>query len=210
MLVNKEGEMVYSTLTDENGEFIFKEIPFDNQYLIMTEEYLPEAKMVIYKNGNNIVTLKSKDDKQFVKVLEEEETVEEPVEDEYIKETIKDYREYFIYNAISINTDNVYFTQFIEELTTLLKKNDQLKLTIDASASKVPTYKYSNNSNLASTRGKSAKNSIISALSKKGIDTKRITFTLNVGVNGPKYKNDAKSNKVVYEKYQYVFVKVNI
>ena len=210
MLVNKEGEMVYSTLTDENGEFIFKEIPFDNQYLIMTEKYLPEAKMVIHKNGNNIVTLKSKDDKQFVKVLEEEETVEEPVEDEYIKETIKDYREYFIYNAISINTDNVYFTQFIEELTTLLKKNDQLKLTIDASASKVPTYKYSNNSNLASTRGKSAKNSIISALSKKGIDTKRITFTLNVGVNGPKYKNDAKSNKVVYEKYQYVFVKVNI
>jgi len=205
MLVNKEGEIVSSTITDKNGSFIFKEIPFNNQYLIMTEKYLAEAKMVIHTNDKKTVTLRSKDNKQFVEILEEEE----PVEVDFIKETIKDYREYFIYNAISINTDNVYFTQFIEELTSLLKKKDRLNLTIDASASKVPTYKYSNNSNLARIRGNSAKKSIISALAKKGIDTKRITFTLNVGVNGPKYKNDAKSNKVVYEKYQYVFVKVN-
>ena len=107
-----------------------------------------------------------------------------------------------------LNCNNIYYNQFIEGLIILLDQKDVVKLTIEASASKVPTYKYNSNNNLASIRGSSAKKLITSSLAKKGIDTNRITFSMTSGVSGPKYKNDAKSNKVVYEKYQYVFVKV--
>lgn len=197
MLVNGSGQVVYTTQTNENGEFDFKEIPFDNQYFIMTDKYLPEAEMIIFKDGETIAILKSNNKNQFIEIKK----------DDYIKETIDDYREYFIYNAKSINTDNVYFTQFIEGLVSKLNNQQEVQLQIEASASKVPTIKYSTNSNLASIRGNSAKIAIRTALTKKGIDPNQLTISISAAVNGPKYNNDAGSNKVVYEKYQYVFVR---
>ncbi|PPR19385.1 MAG: hypothetical protein CFH43_00211 [Proteobacteria bacterium] len=86
-------------------------------------------------------------------------------------------------------------------------ESHELYPQIEASASKVPTIKYSTNSNLASIRGNSAKIAIRAALTKKGIDPNQLTISISAAVNGPKYHNDAGSNKVVYEKYQYVFVR---
>ena len=53
---------------------------------------------------------------------------------------------------------------------------------------------------------KGAKKLILSSLNQKGISVKNIKISIDSKVTGPTYQADATSNKVVYEKYQYIFM----
>ena len=61
-----------SPTTNENGEFTFNSLPFELDYIIESEVELVEAEMKIYKEGEEVATLISDDNKQYVKVQPEE------------------------------------------------------------------------------------------------------------------------------------------
>ena len=242
MLVNDKGETLYTTTTNELGEFTFKSLPFELDYIIESEIELVEAEMKIFKEGEEIATLTSDENNQYINIqstekeednLAEEETkqaieeatkkvqdlikiaeeeAKQKAEEEKLSlqneviETLDNYREYFIYNKIKIDTKNIYYNQFIEGVIVQLKNNETISIQIEASASTVPTKKYNTNKNLAQIRGQEAKKLILSSLSQKGISTNNVAISIDSKVNGPTYQDDATSNKIVYEKYQYIFM----
>jgi len=72
----------------------------------------------------------------------------------------------------------------------------------------VPTKTFGSNQNLAKKRAESAKSTITSSLTSKGIDKDNIVFNAIIqGVNGPKYNSDY-TNKNIYEKYQFVIITI--
>ena len=65
-LLNKDGEVVFTTIADKNGLFSFKNLPYENSYTIMTEEFLPGVKLLITNEGNVVAVMKSDADGQYV------------------------------------------------------------------------------------------------------------------------------------------------
>lgn len=116
-----------------------------------------------------------------------------------------DFTRYFGYNLNDVSEDDAGFTQLIDKISTKTATG-KVTVTIDASASTVPTKMFSSsNKRLAADRAKIAKKVILEALSKKNIDGSKVSVGITSGVNGPKYRHDAKDESK-YQHYQYVKV----
>jgi hypothetical protein len=119
----------------------------------------------------------------------------------------KKFEMYFKYNVFETDVNDAPFKEFIENIYKLYSANGQIKLSIYASASNVPTTKFKSNTDLAKNRADNAKSQLIKALKDKGVDESKIVFEkVNGRVGGPKYKGDYIENKAEYEKYQFVKV----
>ncbi|CAG5080928.1 OmpA family protein [Parvicella tangerina] len=67
LLLDEDGNIVQRTTTDENGNFIFKKLPSDQNYTIKTMEYSEDLELYIYNNSDQVTaTLASDADGQFV------------------------------------------------------------------------------------------------------------------------------------------------
>jgi hypothetical protein len=116
-----------------------------------------------------------------------------------------DFTRYFGYNLNDVSEDDAGFTQLIDKIIAKTASGT-VNLTIDASASNVPTKLFSSsNKRLAGNRAKTAKQVILEALTKKNIDPSKVSVEITSGVNGPLYAHDAKDESK-YQRYQYVKV----
>lgn len=131
----------------------------------------------------------------------------------YIKgEVVKDmpkpvvFSATYVYNGKNIEERNTGFAEFATSVASLMrKKNGSVEVIIESSASKVPTKKYKDNSQLATERAKSAKDQLMAAIKAEGLDVNNLKFNEPaILVQGPDYKKDYEKNKAEYEKYQYV------
>lgn len=114
------------------------------------------------------------------------------------------YDIYFKYNVYEIDPQSERFNSFISDVKSQVDAKGRVTLTIESSASHVPTRKFSTNKKLAESRSAEAKEKMISALRAKGIDESKVTFKQKNSVQGPAYNHDFDTNKSAYEKYQYV------
>ncbi len=113
----------------------------------------------------------------------------------------------FKYNKKDIARNTGEFGAFIDALYNCISQNPKYEISIEASASTVPTQTYKTNENLVHVRATTAHDNILKALIQKGIKESDIVFSpIQERVQGPEYKNDAVKNKAVYEQYQYVKV----
>jgi len=121
---------------------------------------------------------------------------------------IASYQEYFNYNIKSVNTSAAKYLDMLNKAVKQANTASKISVEIESSASHVPTKTYGTNSNLASKRANDAKEKIIKSLIDKGVKMENIIITnVNSNVSGPKYNSDF-NNKSVYEKYQYVIIKI--
>ncbi len=66
-LIDEDGNIAFSTLTDDHGNFDFKNIPLDKNYILTTKEI--DEKLILFmfdQNGKVIAQLKQNEDGQFV------------------------------------------------------------------------------------------------------------------------------------------------
>ena len=118
------------------------------------------------------------------------------------------YQYSFNYGKAKLDDKTPDFQNFLSELATTISKKGQVHLFLEASASYVPI-KGMSNTELAQSRAKKAKQTIISLLKKHHPKTdvsKVIFIKTEAKVQGPIYKKDHSVNKHIYEKYQYVRV----
>ncbi|GIV28318.1 MAG: hypothetical protein KatS3mg027_2132 [Bacteroidia bacterium] len=115
------------------------------------------------------------------------------------KEDITRYEVYFKYKEYAIDTNDVKWKNFINNIIT---KSQQGKVTIyiTASASKVPASM--TNIVLSKMRGEFLRDQIVKYLITHGGNKDNIHFKINAIVSGPEYSK--KTPAKVYEKYQYV------
>ncbi|NQX98980.1 MAG: PD40 domain-containing protein, partial [Flavobacteriales bacterium] len=121
---------------------------------------------------------------------------------------IASYQEYFNYNVKSVNTSDSKYIDMVNKAIERSKSTGNITIQIESSASHVPTTTYTTNDNLAAKRASNASEKIIASLLKKGIRKENIIISnINSCVGGPKYNNNP-GNTSVYEKYQYVIIKI--
>lgn len=120
--------------------------------------------------------------------------------------TPSNYEFYFKYNK-NINDDDENWTSFIDNIVNILAKKKYANVTINSSASKVPTRAFKNNTELAKSRATKLQEKIKEAVAAKGGDASKIRFSKISKVGGPKYRGDHDINRTAYEKHQYVKAK---
>ena len=115
------------------------------------------------------------------------------------------YTRYFVYDFNDFGLQESKFEEFSNNLKKIIDIKGEAEILVEASASYVPSSRFSNNNKLAESRAAKAKKQIIEAAKRRGVDINKITFAKPLArVQGPAYKNDAKENRATYELYQYI------
>lgn len=155
----------------------------------------------------NPVVEEPKDSEIEIGVDDNDEFDKEKPEDLIVNETDAYYEKYFVYDSNDVNKEEQIYDQFIAGVVEISKNNGKVILTIESSASKVPSSRYSNNTLLSKARNNKAKNKITKSLKSKGmIEGKDFEYGEPIiKVLGPEYKNDA-ANVSKYEPFQYIKV----
>jgi len=116
------------------------------------------------------------------------------------------YIKYHDYNIATI-PDEQQFNTLVNTVIENLKDDKLIDIYIESSASKVPTYSFPNNKQLAVFRATRAQTTIqeklITEIEKNPHWRKNIKYINNSKVAGPDYKKD-KERKEIYGPYQYV------
>jgi WD40-like Beta Propeller Repeat len=120
------------------------------------------------------------------------------------------YAHYFVYGSHTLMKDETDFAYFVRDIDAIIKTGKKPVVVIDASASKVPSVKYKNNEELVQLRFDTAHDLVRAALKAYGREEGK-DYTFGKGtkaVQGKDYENDSKKNRLLYEQYQYVKVRV--
>ncbi len=120
------------------------------------------------------------------------------------------YETQFDYNKTEIDVDQEKMKRLIKEIESQRRIHKKLRIHVVASASRVPTYAFSDNESLSESRANRTIEVIKSELQKRNIPFSDISFDdIESLVRGPKYLKDA-GNKEKYRKFQYVKVWIYI
>ena len=112
---------------------------------------------------------------------------------------------YFKYNINEVDETAPEYKQFIDKLVAFKTAGGKIVLSVQGSASNVPTRKFKTNVELAMLRANETIIEIKNSLKQRGIAETDITIAANTSsVGGPAYKGDAVTNAAEYEKYQFV------
>lgn len=120
------------------------------------------------------------------------------------------YSHYFIYGAHKLMQEEMDFAYFVRDVDAIIKTGKKPVIVVEASASNVPALKYKSNEHLVELRYESTQELVRNALKAYGREEgKDYTFgTGTKAVQGKSYENDSVKNRLIYEQYQYVKVRV--
>jgi len=221
-LVDEKGKVLQTTFTDKDGHFTFNNLPIDKSYTVevdVTDPKLKYLKKLYLANAKGKIVRTydlQKDDAYLYHDLpadlnnlsEISRITAIPPKPVRIVSPDADYIEYFKYNADQSSNKESSFNALITKVAKgLVKLNDSVSLTIESSASKVPTGAQFSNSNqvLAQKRAQTMVTNITTALKKRGCKYKKVKFEVKASVQGPDYAEDAQAQDK-YQNYQYVKV----
>jgi hypothetical protein len=124
------------------------------------------------------------------------------------KNIVARFEIFFDYNVTDCSIQRDDFMAMLKNIKMALEQFDYIEVTIEGSASKVPTKKFENNDDLARSRATDAENRLLEGLKMMNISSKKVRIVaINSLTQGPDYKGDAEINKSVYKKYQYTVIK---
>lgn len=117
----------------------------------------------------------------------------------------------FDYNNNKLNADKGSLKELFDELTKQAESGrENFKITVNASASKVPTRTFKNNMTLASTRAENTVKLINEYIANnESLKGKVEVKTNKIGVNGPSYEYGTHKNIEKYVQFQYIEIEVN-
>ena len=119
-----------------------------------------------------------------------------------------EFVKYHAYNETEIDVSSAQWKDFAAKVVALFDKQETVNVTIEASASHVPTKTYGTNDKLSNTRMEVARKALLDAVRTAGKDPKNLLLgSVNHLVQGPKYRGDYK-NTEKYGKFQFVKLKV--
>ncbi|PCH95561.1 MAG: hypothetical protein COB85_04405 [Bacteroidetes bacterium] len=140
--------------------------------------------------------------------VHEDEKVKETA-DSYTSKGVAPYQRFFNYNIKTIDRSAKKYQDFLTSASIIIRKNGTLNIFIVGSASRVPTQKYGSNQTLALKRAESAKETLLTSFKELKIETENIHIEMKGLVQGPEYEDAAANNRLLFEKFQYVELRVN-
>jgi len=219
-LVDNKGNVLQTTITDPDGHFSFEKLPEDKSYSLsvnVPDPKLRHLKKLYLANSKGKIVRNLDEEKEDaylyhdlpanLDILSEMTRITAiPPKPIRIVSPDADYIEYFKYNADQNSQKESNLNALITKIATKLLK-DTVTLSIESSASKVPTGAEFSNSNkiLADKRAQTTKKTIINALKARHAKTTKLKFIITSSVQGPDYAEDAQDQDK-YENFQYVKV----
>jgi len=117
----------------------------------------------------------------------------------------REYKQQFPYNQKTVVAGDAEFQKFVATLLPVIEKNGVITVSIESSASRVPTKTFVDNEDLSQKRAAEAREKLLSTLKQKGIGANQVKFNPEISVvQGPAYENDYLENQKVYEEFQYI------
>lgn len=135
----------------------------------------------------------------------------DPINRQFIPEKgFAQYSRYFVYDFHQFGVTEPEFALFIRDVDAIIKSGKKPVISVEASASKVPSSRFKSNQELVDNRSKTAHDQIRDELAKyKRVEGRDYTFGEPTNlVQGKEYANDAKKNRLIYEQFQYIKVRV--
>ena len=164
------------------------------------------GKEAVEKKKDVSTSKKEKKEKKDKKEKEKEKTAKAPKE-QLAKVNHLNFEMHFAYNVTETDVNDKPFKEFVTNIMELYKQKGTISITIESSASRVPTKAMGGNKELSVTRNNKIRDQLKKALSENGVSENKIVVTkVKTVVDGPAYKNDYLKNKAEYEKYQYIKV----
>jgi hypothetical protein len=121
---------------------------------------------------------------------------------------VDEYAKYYSYNAKDIDQSEARWRTFMDAVASVVERNGEARIVIEASASKVPTRTFGTNEKLSQSRMDDARKRLVEAAQARGIDPAKLKLeAVNSLVQGPRYIGDF-TNTEKYGKYQFVKLKV--
>ena len=161
--------------------------------------------VLLDKNGKQIGVTKRDSKCKYTYHKDTDIKVDTPQVVNNIEVTPVSFEKYYTYNMKDIAKSEKLFSDFVDGVAKIIEVRGYATISIEGSASKVPTTMFKTNDKLSRSRTNDARNRLIEALEGKGINSKKLKFkSVNSMVQGPNYKNDFEENKATYEKYQYI------
>ena len=120
---------------------------------------------------------------------------------------VANYEKFYGYNIKGIESDEKRWQKFVDDATEIVNQNGVIHVTVEGSASYVPTATWKTNTILCKKRAEDGRLAVIDVLTKAGIDESKIKIdAVNSRVQGPKYRGDF-VNTEKYGPYQYLKIK---
>lgn len=133
-----------------------------------------------------------------------------PINREYIESlAFAQFSRYFVYDFHEFGVEEKQFSAFIADVKKIIDLGKKPVLTVESSASNVPSSRFKNNQELTAWRNKTARDQVRDELLKHGMkEGENYTFGTPVElVQGKKYEKDAQKNRLIYEQFQYIKIK---
>lgn len=225
-LDDKNG-VIYTEPIDEKGNFKFHKLPEGKPYIM---EVKPKDKglcekmeVILVDKNNKQIGVTTRDEKCRYTYKKDSDVVinndpnihsvdpnkVDPNKTDPTNPNIKVepafYQKNYEYNMKDVAKSEREFDEFVTKAKEIIDARGYVVISIEGSASKVPTTTFKTNDKLSRSRTNDAKNRFLEALEAKGGDRSKVRYkSINSLVQGPKYKNDFMERKAVYEKYQYI------
>ncbi|MEY3398627.1 MAG: hypothetical protein RL220_1221 [Bacteroidota bacterium] len=137
-----------------------------------------------------------------------------PIKIQYIEELgFAEFSRYFVYDFHEFGVEESKFTEFIGNVKKIIDSGKgKVIITVESSASKVPSSRFKTNQELTDWRNKTATKQITDELKKFGFSRgKQFDFgeALKL-VQGKEYEKDRDSMRTYYEQYQYIKIKAEL
>lgn len=159
-----------------------------------------------FDNNDNVISIA--DQPEFNAENELVNVILDTISIEIFKMADANFERFFGYNQNEI-TNEARFEMFLSNLEKAVKLEGKVVVEVEASASKVPTRTFRTNTRLAKKRADVPRKKIEAYFAAKNIDiSETIIFKEDCKVQGPNYKNDFEKNRLMYEKFQFVKIKV--
>lgn len=133
-----------------------------------------------------------------------------PINREYIESmAFAQFSRYFVYDFHEFGVEEKQFSAFIADVKKIIDLGKKPVITVESSASNVPSSRFKNNQELTAWRNKTARDQVRDELLKHGMkEGENYTFGTPVElVQGKKYEKDAQKNRLIYEQFQYIKIK---
>lgn len=207
-----ETKILVSNLTTGEGPNIYTPRPQDGGYIVLLEpcnnyliDYLTNDKLF---HSENISVPCDGGHYEVNKIIDKEKLQLVIDSSDIIKPTLDStvYKKEFAYNKIDVSKEEERFNTFLSETKSLIGKDNMIRVSIEGSASRVPTTTWGNNFKLANQRTEEAKTIVLEALKNAGVDLENVIIETKSSVQGPEYKGDHQ-NTTKYGVFQYVKIK---
>lgn len=200
-ITNVDKGKTYEFEITYKGRPIFNDVfetPFTNDYTEIVKRY--------------VIDLPTKEVKEIIEQITAEVEASEKIREDLKVVTFGQlyYLYNFDYNVTKLDLENSNINEIFEQLAKDIEQGRKdIVITINSSASRVPTTTFGTNENLAKKRADDAKNLVMSFVKKYNLPEDVKVVVKTVKVDGPAYTVGSAGNTEKYRPYQFVEFRVD-